>query len=142
MSTEENKMLVRQFYERAWNEKDLAFVDENAASDYVDHTPGTPPGLPSGREGIKALMSAYFTAFPDIHLTIEDMLAEGDKVVTRWKSTGTFRGEMMGMAPTGKSATFTGISIDRVVNGKVVEGWTNFDMLGMLQQLGVIPAQG
>ena len=142
MSTEDNKVLVRQFYERAWNQKDLAFVDEHTASDYVDHTPGTPPGLPPGREGMKALMSAYFTAFPDLHITVEDMLAESDKVVTRWKSTGTFKGEMMGMAPTGKSTTFTGISIDRIVNGKVVEGWTNFDMLGLLQQLGVIPTQG
>jgi steroid delta-isomerase-like uncharacterized protein len=142
MSTEDNKVLVRQFYEKAWNQKDLAFVDENSASDYVDHTPGTPPGLPPGREGLKVLMSAYFTTFPDMHITVEDLIADGDKVVARWTCTGTFKEEMMGMAPTGKSATFTGISIDRIVNGKVVEGWTNFDMLGMLQQIGIAPSAG
>jgi predicted ester cyclase len=84
----------------------------------------------------------YRTAFPNIHVTIEDQIAEGDKVVTRWTGHGTHQGELMGIPPTNKAVTVTGIAIDRIVAGKIVEHWENFDQLGMLVQLGVVPPPG
>ena len=82
----------------------------------------------------------YRTAFPDMRITIEDQVAEGDKVVTRWTASGTHQGDLMGIDPTGRRATVTGITIDRISGGKVEETWTNFDAMGMMQQLGVIPS--
>ena len=142
MSTEENKSLARRFFEEFWDQKNLAAADELMAATHVDHTPGSPAGLPPGPEGFKQFGSVYFAAFPDLRLTLEDQIAEGDKVVTRWTSYGTNTGSLFGMPATNKSATLTGITISRIVNGKVVETWTNFDTLGMLQQLGVVPAPG
>jgi steroid delta-isomerase-like uncharacterized protein len=142
MSAEDNKALVRRFFEEFWDQKNLAAADELLASNHVDHTPGSPPELPHGPEGFKQFGSVYFTAFPDLHLTIEDMVAEGDTVVTRWTSHGTNTGSLFGMPATNKSATITGITINRIVDGKAVETWTNFDNIGMLQQLGVIPSMG
>jgi predicted ester cyclase len=140
MSTEENKALGRRFFQEFWNQKNLAVADELLAANFVDHTPGSPPGLPPGPEGHKQFGSLYFTAFPDIRATIEDMVAEGDKVVIRWRVQGTNTGSMFGMSATNKSATFTGVTINRIVGGKIAEQWVEFDALGMLQQLGVIPA--
>ena len=142
MSTQDNKALARRFFEEFWDQKNLAVADELLAANHVDHTPGSPPGLPPGPEGFKQFASAYFTAFPDIRITIEDQVAEGDRVVTRWKAQGTNTGSLFGMPATNKSATITGITIDRVASGKIVETWTNFDNIGMLQQLGVIPSMG
>ena len=142
MSTEENKVLGRRFFQEFWIQKNLAVADELLAANFVDHTPGSPPGLPPGPEGHKQFGSLYFAAFPDIRATIEDMVVEGDRVVTRWRVQGTNTGSLFGMPATNKSATLTGITISRLVNGKVVETWTNFDTLGMLQQLGVVPAPG
>jgi predicted ester cyclase len=129
MSTEENKAVVRRGIEEVWNQKNVAIVDEIAAPDYVSHNPAM---TTHGLEQYKQLVMMYFTAFPDIHLTIEDEIAEGDKVVTRVTA-------FMGIPPTGKQAVVTGIVIDRFANGKTVEAWNNLDDLGLLQQLGVIP---
>ena len=142
MSAEDNKALVRRFFEEFWDRKNLAAADELMAASHVDHTPGSPPGLPAGPAGFKQFGSVYFAAFPDLHLTIDDQVAERDMVVTRWTSHGTNTGSLFGMPATNKSATITGITISRIVNGKAVETWTNFDNLGMLQQLGVIPSMG
>jgi steroid delta-isomerase-like uncharacterized protein len=139
MSTEQNKALARRFIEEIWNQKNLALARELIAATYVFHTPGSPPGLPPGPEGFHQFASAFLTAFPDVHTSIEDQLAEGDKVVTRWTSRGTNTGSLFGMPTTGKSATITGITIDRFAEGKIVESWDELDQLGMLQQLGVIP---
>jgi steroid delta-isomerase-like uncharacterized protein len=139
MSTEDNKIQLRRFFEQAWNHKDFSVVDEMTDPTYVDHTPGGPPGVPPGPEGFKQLMSAYLAAFPNIQIAVEDVIAEGDKVVVRWTAHGTQTGPLMGIPPTGKAVTLTGITIDRLRDGKVVEGWTNLDILGMLQQLGVVP---
>jgi len=95
-----------------------------------------------GPEEFKQFLSLYLTAFPDARFTVEDDLAEGDLVVSRSTLCGTHQGEFMGIPPTGKPVTVTGIAIDRIVGGKFVEGWLNFDALGMLHQLGVIPAPG
>ena len=142
MSTEENKALNRRFFEEFWDQKNLAVADELLAPNYVDHTPGSPPGLPPGPEGFKQFASVFMTAFPDLRLTLEDQIAEGDTVVTRWTSYGTHTGSLMGIPPTGKSITVTGITITRIPDGKATETWTNFDMLGLLQQIGVVPAMG
>ena len=96
--------------------------------------------LPPGPESFKQFVSSYLSAFPDLHYTIEDQIAEGDRVVTRWTAVGTHKGELMGIPPTGQQAVVTGITINRFVGEKVVEGWNNWDGLGMMQQLGVVPA--
>jgi steroid delta-isomerase-like uncharacterized protein len=142
MSTEDNKALVRRFYQELWNRKNLAVANQLIAATYVFHMAGSPPGIPPGPEGFTQFVSVFFTAFPYVHVTIEDQVAEGDRVTTRWTSRGTYTGDLMGIAPTGKSVTITGISIDRFENGKVIESWDNFDQLGMLQQLGVVPSMG
>jgi predicted ester cyclase len=142
MSAEDNKAIARRFFKEFWDQKNLAAADQLMAASHVDHTPGSPPGLPPGPEGFKLFGSAYFTAFPDLRITIDDQVGEGDMVVTRWTSHGSNTGSLFGMPATNKSATITGITISRIVDGKAVETWTNFDNLGMLQQLGVIPSMG
>ena len=138
MSTEDNKALVRRWYEE-FNQRNLARVDELFTPDYVYHNP---PTTLHGREEFKQFLSLYLTAFPDARFTVEDELAEGDLVASRSTLRGTHQGEFMGIPPTGKPVTVTGMSIDRIVGGKFVEGWLNFDALGMLQQLGVIGGTG
>jgi predicted ester cyclase len=142
MSAEDNKALCRRFFQEFWIQKNLAVADELLAANFVDYTPGSPPGLPPGPEGHKQFGLLYFTAFPDIRATIEDMVAEGDKVVIRWKVQGTNTGSMFGMPATNRSATFTGITINRIEGSRIAEQWVNFDALGMMQQLGVVPAPG
>ena len=139
MSTEENKAIARHVIEEGWNQGNTAVFDEVYATNYVGHDPSM---TIQGSEGFKQVYAAYRTAFPDLHLTIEDQIAEGDKVVSRWTFRGTHRGELMGILPTGKQVTVTGIVISHFANGKIVESWFNSDDLGMLQQLGVVPMPG
>ena len=138
MSTEENKANVRRGFE-AVNQKNLAVFDELLTPDIVVHNAST---TNQGLEAYKQVLSMYMTAFPDLHFTIEDMIAEGDTVVVRYTTRGTHQGNFMGIPPTGKQVSGTGIFIDRIVNGKAVEQWINGDDLGLLQQLGVVPAMG
>ena len=138
MSTEENKALTRRAYE-ALNQRDLAAFYELLTPDFVLHDAST---TIQGLEAYKQWISLYFTAFPDARLTLEEMIAEGHKVVVRQTFRGTHTGELMGIPPTGRQATVTGITINRMANGKIVEDWANFDALGMMQQLGVVPAPG
>ena len=140
MSPESNKAIARRFLEEVFGQGKLAVADEILAPDHVDHGPGALPGMPPGPEASKMLVTGYRNAFPDIHFTIDDQIAEGDKVVTRWTGHGTHKGELAGIPATGKSATVTGMGVDRIVNGKIVESWGIFDQFGMMQQLGVIPA--
>jgi steroid delta-isomerase-like uncharacterized protein len=141
MSAEQNKAIVRRWYQDVFEKGNLALANEIFTADYTSHDPSAPPGgWPRGPEGAKALVATYRGAFPDIQFTIDDQVAEGDKVVTRWTGRGTNTGELMGMPPTGKKAVVTGINIDRIANGKIAETWGNFDALGMLQQIGAIPA--
>jgi len=139
MSTESNKAVARRFLEEVFGQGKLAVADEIVALDYVNRGPGALPGLPPGPEGSKQLVMVYRNAFPDVQFTIDEQIAEGDKVMTRWTARGTHKGELAGIPPTGKSATVTGMGVDRIVNGKIVESWGVFDQFGMLQQLGVIP---
>ena len=139
MSTEENKAAARRFIE-AFNHKDLDALESCVSRDVVNHS--LMPGLPAGLEGWKMMAGMFFAAFPDMQVQIDDLVAEGDKVVTRWTAHGTNTGEMMGMPATGKAVTLTGITIDHYRDAKTVEHWENLDMFGMMQQLGVVPAPG
>ncbi|MFQ6059407.1 MAG: ester cyclase [Anaerolineae bacterium] len=140
MATEENKALVRRLIEEAWNKGNLAVIDELLSPDYVLHFAA--PGATPDREGYKQAVSMHHTAFADFRLTIEDMVAEGDKVVIRWTIRGTHKGEYIGIAATGKEVTMTGISIRRIEGGKIMEEWLESDMLGLMQQMGVVPSPG
>ena len=137
--SEQNKALARRSIEEIWNQGKLAVIDELVASDATFHDPSVPGGKFTGPQGMKQFVQIYRGAFPDIRLTINDQIAEGEEVVTRWTATGTHSGELMGIAPTNKRATVTGVDIDRYQGGKVVEAWASYDMLGLLQQLGVVP---
>ena len=137
MSTEENKALIRRFYEKVFNEKKPEALDEFYAPDHVDHT--LPPGLPTSPEGTRQAIAMTLTALPDMHITIEDMIAEGDRVVTRFTTRGTQQGAFGSIPPTGKRVAVTTIEITRVAGGKIVEDWGLDDRLGMLQQLGLLP---
>jgi len=138
MSTEDNKAHVRRGFE-AVNQKNLAVYDELLTPDVVFHNAST---TMQGLEAYKQFLSMYMTAFPDLQFTVEDMIAEGDTVVARFTTRGTHQGNLMGIPPTGKQMSGTGMFIDHIVNGKAVEQWFNTDDLGLLQQLGVIPPMG
>ena len=138
MGTEENKAIVRRVSEQAVGGGDLGVMDELVADDFVDHSalPGTPPG----REGAKAFVRTFHAGLPDLSLTNEDIIGEGDKVVHRYVLRGTHQGEFMGIPPTGNRVEVHGIDELRVSGGKIVERWGHVDELGLMQQLGVIPA--
>ena len=140
MSTEDNKAISRRVFEEVWNKGNVADFIEHSDENTVFY----PPAGPSlqGTEAFKQWVLLYRNAFPDLHFTIEDQIAEGDKVVTRWTARGTHKCKLMGISPTGKQVTVTGINFSHIVGGLYVEFWTNFDALGMMQQLGVIPAPG
>ena len=137
MSVEQNKSIVRRWVEEGWNNGNLAVVDQVYAPNYIQHEP--PPLLVTSSEALKQYVGGYLAAFPDLHFTIEDLVAEGDKVVWRFTSKGTQKGSFMGIPPTGKTGIITGMVIFRLENSRIVEGWVNIDTLGLLQQLGVIP---
>jgi len=142
MSTEENKTVARRLVEEVINTGKLEDAAQYFIPNYVDHA--TPPGIPPGLDGFKAFFAAFRAAFPDLHYTIEDNIAEGDRVVQRATASGTMKGDFLGMPATGKNATWAEIHIVRVKDGKIVEHWASVDQLGMLQQLGLVPvpAQG
>ncbi len=138
MSTEEDKAAERRFVEELWNEHNLSAVDEHVAPDVVEHNPLF-PGQGPGREGFRQTVAMMLSAFPDIRVTIEDVVAEGDRVVVHWTGHGTHRGEFMGIPPTNKRMTGAGIDIYRYKGGKRVETWRQWDALGVMRQLGAIP---
>lgn len=119
--SEANKAVVRRFTEEVWGRGDLAAADEVLAADLIDHYPQ--PGLGPGREGHKRVVVAFRSAFPDLRVTVEDLVAESDKVALRWKAEGTHRGGALGIAPTGRRVTLRGIEILRVEGSKIIERW-------------------
>jgi len=139
MSIEDNKVAVKRFLEEVFNKRNPAYVDASCAPTIIHH--GLTPGL-TGIEGTKRAAGMYLAAFPDLHFTFEDLIAEGDKVVVRWTSRGTQQGDLMGIPPTGKQFSTTGIEIYRFEDSKIVEHWLESDALGMLQQLGAVPTPG
>jgi len=138
MSTEDNKVLVRRAFD-ALNQQNWAAFYKLVAPDIVLHNAST---TIQGLEAYQQFISMYYAAFPDLHFLVEDMIAEGDRVVFRYTAQGTHQGALMGIAPTGKQVTVTGIGITRRANDKNVEEWLNVDTLGLLQQLGVVPTMG
>ncbi len=140
MSSEENKAVVRRVIEEMFNEGNLDAADELIAPDYVQHDPAMPEEA-RGPEGFKEFAAAFRAAFPDLHMEIEEQIAEGDLVATRWTCTGTHDGDLMGIAPTGKRVRQPGMDISRVSDGgKVVETWEGYNSMVMMQQLGVVPS--
>ncbi|MDR7420156.1 MAG: ester cyclase [Armatimonadota bacterium] len=141
MATEQNKTLVRQLVERIFNRGDVSLVDEFLAPDFVEREE-LPPGLARDREGVKQLIAMFRAAFPDFKAAIDDIVAEGDKVVVRQTWSGTHKGQFMGIPPTGKHVSFGVIDIIRIAGGKCVEHWGQMDSMGLMQQLGVVPTPG
>ncbi len=135
--SEENKALVRRWFEELFNSENLDVADEITAPDHVNHDP-TLPDLPPGPDGDKQVVNLYHGAFPDANITIEDQVAEGDEVVTRWTGRGTHQGELLGVPPSGNRVEVTGMTLNRVSGGKIVETWTNYDALGMMRQIGAM----
>ena len=129
------KKVSRRIFEDVWNNKNTAAIDELIATDYVHHDPQGPK-FSDGIEGYKQLVAYYLNAFPDAHFTIDQEIQEGDVAVTRWRVNGTHKGNLPTLPATGKSFLVSGITIARLKNGKFVEGWNNWDALGLMQQLG------
>jgi steroid delta-isomerase-like uncharacterized protein len=141
MSAEENKAIMRRYFEGAWEQGDLELLDELLAPDYVNHNPAT-PDMPTGPEGVKGVVSMFRSGIPDLTVVIEDMIAEGDKVATRYTLEGTHEGELFGVPPTGKRLSIKSMTVERVSEGRIRDHWRVTDSLEMMQQLGVIPEPG
>jgi steroid delta-isomerase-like uncharacterized protein len=140
MGTEENKAIANRLVEEVINKGNFAWAEEHFASDFVDHA--APPGVPPTIEGLKTFLTAFRAAFPDLRYTVDDVIAEGDRVVQLNTASGTMKGDFQGMPASGKRATWTEVHISRFANGKIVEHWGVVDQLGMLQQLGFAEAPG
>ncbi len=138
MSTEENKKISWRLQEEVFGQGKLKSVDELLAPDYVSYAPGDPE-ISRGPEDIKQIVRAYHSAFPDINFAVEQQVAEGDMVVTRWIARGTHRGEFLGVPPSGRRIEVSGMSMDRISGGRIVENWNNWEALEMMRQIGAIP---
>jgi steroid delta-isomerase-like uncharacterized protein len=136
--TEANKAVIRRFVEEVQNRKNWDVFDELNAEDFVNHS--APPGVPSDRAGGKMFLSSFMSAFPDCHFTIDDMIAEGDQVVTKKTFTGTHTAELNGVPATGNRVTLQFVDIMRVRDGQIVEHWLCMDQLAFMQQLGAAPS--
>jgi predicted ester cyclase len=134
--TNENKAIMRRALEEVVNQGKLDLIDELVAPNFVDHTPL--PGLPPNREGVRQTIKMLREAFPDLHVTSEELVAEGDMVVSRQSTRGTHKGEFLGVPPTEKEVTWTGILMFRTSEGKIVDQWLEQDVMGLMQQLGVV----
>lgn len=139
MAAEENKALVRRAFEEGWNTGNLDVFDEVTSSDHVLHDPTVPEDV-VGVDGMKGFASAFLGAFPDLRFSIEEQIAEGDMVATRWTSSATHEGELMGIAPTGNRTGVSGVTVSRISGGKIAEDWNNWDALGLMRQIGAAPA--
>ena len=138
--SEELKAVVRRFMEEIWHKGNLDAIEAFIAPNYIRHTSHYREGGRDvqGLEGARQSIAAFRAAFPDVHFTEDDLLVDGDKVVFRWTCRGTHRGEFLGVAPTGKHVTFTGINIYRITHGKIVERWAQEDAISLYQQLGLL----
>jgi len=135
---EKNKAFIQAFNEDFWNKHNIAAFEKYFSADFISHY----PDVDMNAEQVKGLCQAYFSAFPDLHITMDDMIAEGDRVVKVWTANCTSKGEFMGIPATGQPIVVKGIEVFRIVDGKIAENWVSMDNLGMLQQLGVIPPMG
>lgn len=137
MSTEENKAIMRRFFEQALNQGDASLVDQIFSSDFINHDPT--PGISADRDGVKQYLAQLTTVFPDLHATIDQMIAAGDMVVIHASARGTHRGSLWGIPATGKRIEVRSVTIHRMVGGKIVERWYLLDKLSLMQQLGILP---
>ena len=142
MTVEENKALARRFFVEIADGGHLDRAAEMMAADYRHHDPGLPPEMQTSRDAYISHFPMYTAAFPDMRIAVADIVAEDDKVAIRWTFTGTHNGPLMGIPPTGKPVNVSATTIQRIAGGKIVEGWTLFDALGMMQQIGVVPSPG
>ena len=140
MSPEQNRALILRLYSEVFTRWNLDVVDEIIAPEFVGHE--MPPGTPAGPAGFKQFYGWLRTSFPDLRYVVDDVIAEGDKIVVRWTWRCTHKGEFMGIPATGKRATVTGMAIYRVAGDKCVERWVELSLLGLLQQLGAVPKPG
>jgi steroid delta-isomerase-like uncharacterized protein len=138
MNVEQHKAVVRRYYADVLNGGELQLLDEIAVDNYVEHDPL--PGQGDGRPDLKDRVATLRTAFAPLSFTVEDVIAEGDRVVIRWRSTGRHSGDFMGIPPTNRNYTIAGIDIHRLESGRMAEHWHVVDQLGQLQQLGLLPA--
>ena len=132
----DSKAMLRRFFDRCVNQNDLSVLPELVGADYVNHDLPLPPGT----EGMRAMIGMFRAAFPDLNVTLEDVFADGDIVGSRGYFTGTHRGEFQGVPATGKTVRVPFMDLWRVANGKLTENWVRMDLLGLMQQLGAIPA--
>ena len=135
----QNETVVQRWWQELWNQGDLSVADQIIDPSWTDHDPSS-PWAPPGIDGCKALVSGYRAVFPDIHFTIEKQVESSDTVVSHWRCVGTHRGDLMGVAPTGKRIEVEGITILDLRNGKIRSGTTIYDALGMMHQIGGVPA--
>jgi steroid delta-isomerase-like uncharacterized protein len=138
-AVDQNKHIARRLIEEALSAGRYEVIEEVVAPTFVNHDPSVTEDV-RGPAGLRQLIDTYRTAFPDLRITVQDQIAEGDRVATRWTARGTHQGPLLGIDATGKEGSVTGITIDRIEDGKIVESWNNWDALGLLQQLGVVPA--
>jgi steroid delta-isomerase-like uncharacterized protein len=134
--SEENKAIGRRVVEEIYGGRNVDAADEIYSADYVDHDPTTPDEMRRGPEGIRQQAAMYHSAFQPLDMRVEDQVAEGDRVVTRWSGRGTHSGELMGVAATGKEVSVKGITIARIADGKIQEEWTDWNALGLMEQIG------
>lgn len=135
--SEQNKALVKRFYEEVFNNKSVKAIDDLCDANFIDHS--AMPGQAPGRKGLKDMFGMFARAFPDMRVAVEEMIAERDLVAARFSGQGTHRGELFGTPATGKTMKFNGIDIIRVKNGKAVEAWHQGDDMVGLMQLGIKP---
>ena len=139
MAAAESRVIARRFFDDVFNKGDMKTVDQIFAPDYVGYSSANLSRPIRGPAGIKRFVTMYRKAFPDIRFTFEDVIARGDRIAVRWTTTGTHRGALFGIAPTGKKMTVTGIGIAQIVNGRIRVSHSEVNMLGMAQQLGAVP---
>jgi steroid delta-isomerase-like uncharacterized protein len=137
--SEKNEAAVRRMFEEVWNGKKLDAIERFHTNDYANHDPLNPT---TGLDAYRNVVKKYHTAFPDLRIDIDELLSSGDRVVVRWRANGTQRGPLEGLAPTGRQATITGISICRLSGDKIREAFVNWDALGLMQQLGAVTMPG
>jgi steroid delta-isomerase-like uncharacterized protein len=138
VSIEDKKALARLYYEQVWSRGNTSILSEIIAPQYIHHDPPFPQEA-RGREGAERIVALYRGAFPDLTIPVDGLIAESDLVVVRWTARGTHLGALMEMSPTGKTIQVSGVEVLRIVDGRIVEEWTNWDQLGLLRQLGAVP---
>ena len=137
---QENSLLIRRWFDEVWNSGRMEAIDEMASPNAIGHGQAQ-HDIDIGLKEFKPFVVDFRRAFPDMKVTIDHIIEQGDKVVARWTATMTHKGEFLGIAPTGKKATITGTTTQRIVAGKIVEGWDNWDQLGLLVQIGAVSAK-